>query len=84
VCPIDFRNIYVKNIQIIGSTLRSKTPEEKGRLLNELVDKTWSKFENGEMKVKIYKTFPLREADDAHQVLYRGENIGKVVLTVKE
>lgn len=84
VCPIDFRNIYVKNIQIIGSTLRSKTPEEKGRLLNELVDKTWSKFENGEMKVKIYKTFPLRKADDAHQVLYRGENVGKVVLTVKE
>ena len=84
VSPIDFRNIYVKNIQIIGSTLRSKTPEEKGRLLNELVDKTWSKFENGEMKVKIYKTFPLRKADDAHQVLYRGENIGKVVLTVKE
>ena len=84
VSPIDFRNIYVKNIQIIGSTLRSKTPEEKGRLLNELVDKTWSKFKNGEMKVKIYKTFPLRKADDAHQVLYRGENIGKVVLTVKE
>ena len=84
ISPIDFRNIYVKNIRIIGSTLRSKTPEEKGRLLNELVEKTWSKFESGEMKVKIYKTFPLERADDAHQVLYRGENIGKVVLIVKD
>ncbi len=84
VSPIDFRNIYVKNIRIIGSTLRSKTPEEKGELLHELVNKTWNKFENGEVKVKIYKTFPLKEADAAQQVLYRGENIGKVVLLVKE
>ncbi len=81
---VDFRNIFVKNIRIIGSTLRSKTPEEKGVLLNELVEKTWAKFESGDIKVKIYKTFPLEKADDAHQVLYRGENVGKVVLIVKE
>lgn len=84
ISPVDFRNIFVKNIRIIGSTLRSKTPEEKGQLLNELVEKTWCKFESGEVKVKIYKTFPLAQADDAQQVLYRGENVGKVVLVVKE
>lgn len=84
VSPVDFKNIYVKNIHIIGSTLRSKTPEQKGKLLNELVEKTWNKFESGEIKVKIHKTFPLEQADEAQQVLYRGENVGKVVLTVKE
>ena len=83
ISPVDFRNIFVKNIRIIGSTLRSKTPEEKGVLLNELVEKTWCKFESGDIKVKIYKTFPLEKADEAQQVLYRGENVGKVVLTVK-
>ena len=75
---------FVKNIRIIGSTLRSKTPKEKGELLGELVKNTWSKFESGEVKVKIYKTFPIEKADDAQQVLYRGENVGKVVLIVKE
>ncbi len=83
ISEVDFRNIFVKNIRIIGSTLRSKTPEEKGRLLSELVEKTWEKFESGEMKLKIYKTFPIEEADEAQQVLYRGENVGKVVLVVK-
>lgn len=83
ISPVDFKNIYVKNIRIIGSTLRSKTPEEKGELLSELVKKTWCKFESGEVKVKIHKTFPLEQADDAQQVLYRGENVGKVVLIVK-
>ena len=67
-----------------GPTKSSKTPEEKGQLLSELVEKTWCKFEGGEMKLKIYKTFPIEEADEAQQVLYRGENVGKVVLTVKE
>ena len=80
---IDFRNIFVKNIRIIGSTLRSKSPEEKAMLLSELVQKTWDKFKNGEMKVRVDKTFPLEKADDAQQVLYRGENVGKIVLTVK-
>lgn len=81
---VDFRNIFVKNIRIIGSTLRSKTPEEKGQLLTELVEKTWEKFESGEIKVKVHATYPLEKADDAQQVLYRGENVGKVVLIVKE
>ena len=83
ISPIDFRNIYVKNIRIIGSTLRSKTPEEKGRLLSELVEKTWCKFEDGEIKVRIFKTLPIEKADEAQQILYRGENVGKVVLKLK-
>lgn len=83
ISAVDFKNIYVKNIRIIGSTLRSKTPEEKGRLLGELTQKTWKKFESGEIKAKIYKTFPIERADEAQQVLYRGENVGKVVLIVK-
>ena len=83
ISAVDFKNIYVKNIRIIGSTLRSKTPEEKGRLLKELTQKTWKKFESGEIKVKVYKTFPVERADEAQQVLYRGENVGKVVLIVK-
>ena len=80
---IDFRNIYVKNIKIIGSTLRNKTPSQKGTLLKRLQAKTWSKFENGEMKIKIHKIFPIKEADEAQQTLYRNENVGKVVLKVK-
>ena len=83
ISPVDFRNIYVKNINIIGSTLRNKTPNQKGTLLRRLQTKTWPKFENGEMKVKIHKILPIEEADEAQQILYRNENVGKVVLKVK-
>lgn len=80
---IDLKNIYVRNVRIIGSTLRSRTPEVKAQILSDLVKNVWPKVENGEVKPTIYKVLPIQEAEAAHNILYRGENIGKVVLTVE-
>ena len=80
---IDLKNIYVRNVRIIGSTLRSRTPETKAQILSELVKNVWPKVESGEVKPTIYKVLPIEEAEAAHDILYRGENVGKVVLTVK-
>ena len=79
---IDLKNIYVRNVRIIGSTLRSRTPEMKAYILSELVKNVWCKVESGEVKPTIYKVLPIQEAEAAHDILYRGENVGKVVLTV--
>ncbi len=80
---IDLKNIYVRNVRIIGSTLRSRTPEVKAQILSELVKNVFPKIETGEVKPTIYKVLPITEAEAAHDILYRGENVGKVVLTVK-
>lgn len=80
---IDLKNIYVRNVRIIGSTLRSRTPAVKAQILKELVNVVWPKVEEGLVKPTIYKVLPITEAEAAHDILYRGENIGKVVLEVK-
>ena len=80
---IDLKNIYVRNVRIIGSTLRSRTPEMKARILSELVKNVFPKIESGEVKPTIYKVLPIEEAEKAHDILYKGENVGKVVLTVE-
>lgn len=80
---IDLKNIYVRNVRIIGSTLRSRTPEVKAQILKELVDNVWPKVSSGEVKPTIYKVLPIREAEAAHDILYQGQNVGKVVLEVK-
>lgn len=80
---IDLKNIYVRNVRIVGSTLRSRTPEVKAQLLAELVKNVFPKIESGEVKPTIYKTLPITKAEEAHDILYRGENVGKVVLVVK-
>lgn len=79
---IDLKNIYVRNVRIIGSTLRSRTPEFKAELLKKLVSDVWPKVEAGYMKPSIYKILPITEAEAAHAILQRGENVGKVVLVV--
>ena len=79
---IDMRNIYVRNVRIIGSTLRSRKPEVKAEILKLLVENVWDKVSSGEVKPTIYKVLPITEAEEAHAILYRGENVGKVVLTV--
>ena len=80
---IDLKNIYVRNVRIIGSTLRSRTPEVKAQILSELVERVFPKIESGEVKPTIYKTLPITEAEAAHDILYKGQNVGKVVLTVR-
>ena len=79
---IDLKNIYVRNVRIVGSTLRSRTPEMKAHILSELVKNVFPKIETGEVKPTIYKVLPITEAEEAHAILQRGENVGKVVLTV--
>ena len=79
---IDLKNIYVRNVRIIGSTLRSRTPEVKAQILASLVRDVWPKVASGAVKPTIYKVLPIQEAEVAHDLLYKGQNVGKVVLTV--
>lgn len=80
---INMRTMFMKGIRLIGSTLRSKPPEIKAQILSELVEKVWPKVESGEVRPTIYKTLPITEAEAAHAILEKGENVGKVVLIVR-
>jgi len=80
---IDLKNVYVRNVRLIGSTLRSRTPEVKAQILAELVRSVWPKVETGEVKPTIFKVLPITNAEAAHDLLYKSESAGKVVLTVE-
>lgn len=80
---IDLKNIYVRNVRIIGSTLRSRTPEIKAQILAKIVEKVFPKVESSEIKPTIHAVLPITKAEEAHEILYQGKNVGKVVLKVK-
>ena len=82
ITEIDLKNIYVRNVRIIGSTLRSRTPAFKAQLLSELVENVWPKVATGEVKPTMYKELPIQEAEAAHAILESGTHVGKVVLKV--
>ncbi len=81
---IDLKNIYVRNVRIIGSTLRSRIPEVKAQILAELVEKVWPKVETGEVKPTIFKILPITDAEAGHDMLYKSQSVGKVVLKVRQ
>lgn len=81
---IQLRPLLTKGLHLVGSMLRNRTPEFKAYILSQLVEKVWPKIESGEMKPSVYKVLPIEQAEEAHGILERSENIGKVVLHVAD
>ena len=80
---INLETVWRKRIRLIGSTLRSRTSEEKSRIMHDLKDKLLPLFVEGKLISNVHAVFPIQEVEAAHGVLRRAENIGKVVLTFK-
>ena len=78
---LDMNLFFRRGIRLIGSTLRSRPPEMKASILADLERVLWGLFESGMIKPVIHATLPMTEAEEAHAILERRENLGKVVLT---
>ena len=81
ISPVNMRTMFMKNIRLIGSTLRSKTPAFKAELLEKLVTDIWPKVESGEIRPTIWSVLPIEQANEAHALLRDGKSAGKVVMT---
>ena len=79
---VQLRPLLTKGLHLVGSMLRNRTPDFKAYILSELVKNVWPKIEDGTIQPSIYKVLPITEAEAAHAILERGENVGKVVLNV--
>ena len=80
---INLETVWRKRIRLIGSTLRSRTSEEKSRIMHALHDELFPLFASGKLISNIHAVFPIQEVEAAHGVLRRAENIGKVVLILR-
>lgn len=76
------RPLLTRGLHLVGSMLRKRSVAEKAELLAELVERVWPKLESGEIRPSLYKVLPMSQAEEAHAILEKGENIGKVVLTL--
>jgi putative PIG3 family NAD(P)H quinone oxidoreductase len=79
---LNLMRLMLKRLTLTGSTLRSRSNEEKARIAREVERVVWPWIEAGKVKPVIDSTFPLAEAEQAHKRLQSGAHAGKVVLTV--
>jgi putative PIG3 family NAD(P)H quinone oxidoreductase len=77
---VDLRRLLTKRLTITGSTLRPRTPAEKGVIADALRREVWPLLESGRVRPVIFETFPLAQASDAHRLMESGEHVGKIVL----
>ena len=78
---IDFYKVLLGHLSITGSTLRSRSIEEKGRLCAELERHVWPLFDEGRLSPMVHRTYPLEAAADAHRLMESSKHIGKILLT---
>jgi len=79
---INLMPVMLKRLVYTGSTLRTRPPEYKARIAQELESKVWPKLSSGAIRVVTRHTFPLREAAQAHALMESAQHTGKIVLTV--
>ena len=79
---LDLRAVLQKRLTLTGSTLRPRSPAEKGAIARELEEHVWPLLDRGDVRPIVKGEFPLERAADAHRELESGAVIGKLVLIV--
>jgi NADPH2:quinone reductase len=79
---VDLRPIMVKRLTVTGSTMRPRTTSQKGEIAQALEAKVWPMLEAGQAQPRIFRTFPLAQAAEAHRLMESSTHIGKIMLTV--
>ncbi len=83
VGTLDVGKLMTKRAHVIGSTMRARTPEQKGEVARLAEKQVWPLLPpKTVIRPVLDRTFPLREAWAAHERMESGSHIGKIVLTV--
>lgn len=79
---VNFMRLMLKRLHHTGSTLRARSDTDKGAIARAVEENALPLIAAGKVKPVIFKTFPLREAANAHALMESSAHIGKIALTV--
>jgi putative PIG3 family NAD(P)H quinone oxidoreductase len=77
---VDIGLLMKKRARLAGSTLRSRSREEKARIVARFRDEVLPGFESGALSVPIDSVYPPSRAAEAFTRMQRNENTGKILL----
>ena len=79
---LDLGSLLMRRLTVMGSTLRSRSPAQKAKLVADFAEKALPRFRGGDLRPVVARTYPLAQAREAHAALERNEVVGKIVLLV--
>ena len=77
---IDFGPLMGKRGRIHGSTLRSRSADDKALVVDRLREQVLPLFASGRIHVPVHATFPLEQAEAAYEAFAAPGKFGKLVL----
>ena len=79
---VDFSKILMNRLTVLGATLRPQTIAEKTTIAENLARDVWPLLDSGKVAPVIHKTFPLKDAAEAHRLMETSSHIGKIMMEV--
>ena len=79
---IDLSLILIKNVSLIGSTLRNRSLAEKIRLTDRLARRVWPLLNEGIVKPVIDSVDSILDIEAIHRRMEANESMGKLVLQI--
>ena len=77
---LELMDLMRKRVSIGGSTLRARSRREKADVAADMAAHVLPALEAGRLRIPVYETFPLAEAEAAYAHFAAGAKFGKVVL----
>jgi NADPH:quinone reductase-like Zn-dependent oxidoreductase len=77
---IELMQLMMQRVRIVGTTLRSRTRQEKGDVVAAVNAHVMPLLMEGRLRVPVAETFPLAKAEAAYERFAAGSKLGKVVL----
>ena len=78
---IDLRTLMMKRLTVFGSTLRPRTPAQKGAILSSLLEMFLPVFRKSGFKIHVDSVFPLDALSAALDKMQRNEHSGKILIS---
>jgi putative PIG3 family NAD(P)H quinone oxidoreductase len=78
---LDLARLLRKRLSVFGSTLRSRSAADKGRIIEALIHRFGADLVTGSIRPVVDRVLPLDEVAQAHRLLAAGEIFGKLVLS---
>ncbi len=75
--------VLMRRLKLIGSTLRTRSVDEKAAIIEAFLTRFGADLEAGKIRPILDRTYPLEQVPDAHRLIKASTHFGKVVLRVR-
>ncbi|MFD4017929.1 NAD(P)H-quinone oxidoreductase [Streptomyces sp. SH5] len=81
---LDLAEIVFKRASVYGTTLRTRSKEQKAEIVAQVQRNVWPLIENGSVQLVVDRTVPMADAAEGHRLMEAGGHVGKILLVNEE